>query len=114
MTAERSAFVNYFCFGRQWRPARVSAAKSPRHPGRAPAVPWHPDPAVIGQPNPPTVMVGRPTEVLVANPGPAEIGISPISIGVGSPGGIAHAVRLPAIAVLPDFAPASTAQCMVN
>src|SRR6184192_4551242 len=65
MAGERPAFVNYFCFRRQWRPTSVTATEAPGDPGRAPFITGSPDPAVIGQPDPASIMVSGPPEILV-------------------------------------------------
>ena len=44
-----------------------------------------PDPADAAQANPAAVVISGPTKLLVGNPGPAGVGINPVSVSVGSP-----------------------------
>src|SRR5688572_11416611 len=52
-------------------------------------------------------MISGPSEILVRDPRPTDIGVDPIAIRVRSPSGITRYSRLPAIAVVGHFDPAS-------
>jgi hypothetical protein len=57
----------------------------PGDPSRSPSAPGNPNPTCVTAPRPTPVMVGCPAEIFIRNPGPALVGISPVSITVGSP-----------------------------
>src|SRR6202011_1028064 len=82
MASQRPAFIDHFCFRRQWRPTSITATEAPGHPGWAPFITGSPHPAVIGQPDPAPIMVSGPPEILVRNPCPSLIGVGPVATGI--------------------------------
>ena len=96
------SFVNAFSsHWRQRRPADVITARPPGDPRWPPFVSGHPDPPVIDQLSPAPIVIGRPAKVFIGHPGPARIGIDPISICVGTPIRVAYRhVRLKDIAIV--------------
>lgn len=93
-------------FRRKWRPTDVIVAFAPGNPRRRPFVARHPDPANIAQAGPASVMIRGPTKRLVRNPGPADIGVNPPAVGVGTPvSGRLRFARLPNVTVIAGLAP---------
>ena len=92
-------------FRRQRRPANIIIARSPRDPRRRPLVSRHPNPADPAQPSPAPVVISRPTERFFRNPGPACVGISPLSVGVGAPPIVGGFVRTENITIVISLDP---------
>src|SRR5207253_11259490 len=54
---------------------------------------------------PTSVVIGRPTKRLFRNPSPADVGVNPVAIGVGTPGARLRLARLPDVTVIGGLAP---------
>src|SRR5207302_10951748 len=59
----------------------------------------------IAQARPASVVIRRPTERLFRDPSPADVGVNPVAIGVGTPGARLRLARLPDVTVIGGLAP---------
>ena len=70
---------------RERRPADMTGAFPPRHPGRSPLAAGNPDPAGIPKPRPASVVIASPTEWLARQPGPPLACKRPAPAGIWPP-----------------------------
>ena len=74
-----------------------------------------PKPSPDPQPKPAAVVISGPAEIFVRHPGPANIGVGPVTIRVRSPIGVTNGdARLPAIAIIGYLNPVAVVQVVVE
>src|SRR5262245_22370055 len=74
-------------FGRQRRPAAVTAVISPTHPGRAPGRSGRPDPTGVRMMVPSSIMERSPSPRVVRQPVPPAVAVNPAStMAIRAPG----------------------------
>src|ERR1051326_6755179 len=68
--------------GAHWRPAAISSATSPHHPGGSPVIIGNPNPAVKRIEHPAAVVERSPSPRIIRDPCPAHIGITPVAVRI--------------------------------
>jgi hypothetical protein len=92
--------VNAYVHSRHQRgPSVVVIAIPPANPGRAPFFAGHPNPSIIVVMCPAAVVEWRPSPGIVRHPGPAIIGIYPVTVGIIGPE-VLSCVRYPHLAIV--------------